>query len=72
MKQTVLINLSNLSISVAFYQNILAAPTECALKSDCIKTNESEVCLLEDGACIRKYPSKCHMEIAACMQGTGK
>lgn len=62
-------------ISVIFYQNIAAVPIQCGLESNCTVTPDSAVCILDetkDYMCIRKYPSKCHMDIAACKQGRSK
>ncbi|XP_018789961.1 PREDICTED: uncharacterized protein LOC108969608 [Bactrocera latifrons] len=45
---------------------------KCDLESNC-KINETTIplCRYDDGAgCIRKYASKCHLEIAECMAGT--
>ncbi|TMW47534.1 hypothetical protein DOY81_007360 [Sarcophaga bullata] len=56
-----------------FYQNtnITAIPIQCGREANCTVTPDSEVCILDDtnGPCIRKYASKCHLDIAACKQG---
>ncbi|XP_030080057.1 uncharacterized protein LOC111598066 [Drosophila hydei] len=46
--------------------------TVCALEKSCGNVNESSaICRLDEQTmCIRKYASKCHMDIAACRQGT--
>ncbi|XP_017010606.2 uncharacterized protein [Drosophila takahashii] len=46
-------------------------PKPCPLEKNCGKVDESSaVCGLdEEVGCIRKYPSKCHMDIAACHEG---
>ncbi|KAH8304056.1 hypothetical protein KR018_012489, partial [Drosophila ironensis] len=43
----------------------------CPLETSCPKVVESnEICGLdEELGCIRKYPSKCHLDIAACRAG---
>ncbi|KAM7356309.1 uncharacterized protein ACRADG_002113 [Cochliomyia hominivorax] len=59
-------------LAVTFYENINAVPIQCGLESNCTITPNSEICILEDtkdNVCIRKYPSKCHLDIAACKQG---
>ncbi|KNC30097.1 hypothetical protein FF38_09520 [Lucilia cuprina] len=41
---------------------------KCGLEANCTITADSEICILEDtkdDVCIRKYPSKCHMDIVA-------
>ncbi|XP_023301359.2 uncharacterized protein LOC111683512 [Lucilia cuprina] len=60
-------------IAVIFYQNLTAAISiKCGLEANCTITADSEICILEDtkdDVCIRKYPSKCHMDIVACKLG---
>ncbi|XP_017157046.1 uncharacterized protein LOC108165499 [Drosophila miranda] len=44
----------------------------CPLEESCTQTEgqSSAICGLdEDGNCLRKYPSKCLMDIAACREG---
>ncbi|KAH8379452.1 hypothetical protein KR009_005081, partial [Drosophila setifemur] len=43
----------------------------CPVEAGCAKVDESSaICGLdEDGGCIRKFPSKCHLDIAACRAG---
>ncbi|XP_017017882.1 uncharacterized protein [Drosophila kikkawai] len=54
---------------LAFGANI--PPKSCPLEKDCAKVDEeSAICGLdEDMGCIRKYASRCHLDIAACNQG---
>ncbi|XP_064544752.1 uncharacterized protein LOC135432845 isoform X1 [Drosophila montana] len=44
----------------------------CPLEISCGKVNESSaICRWdEQNSCIRKYPSKCHMDVAACNERT--
>lgn len=58
--------------------DIVAGPPSvakpCDLESEC-KVNENTIPLCrydEDVGCIRKYASKCHLDIAACVAGTSK
>ncbi|KAH8297837.1 hypothetical protein KR054_011300, partial [Drosophila jambulina] len=43
----------------------------CPLEKDCPDVDEaSAICGLdEEMGCIRKFPSKCHLDIEACKQG---
>ncbi|XP_016955925.1 uncharacterized protein LOC108028538 isoform X2 [Drosophila biarmipes] len=45
-------------------------PTPCPLESNCAVADESmAICGLdEEVGCIRKYASKCHLDIAACQE----
>ncbi|ALC44512.1 CG42714 [Drosophila busckii] len=47
-------------------------PPPCGLERNCGKVNESSAVCRYDAVngCIRKYASKCHLEIAACKERT--
>ncbi|KRF84495.1 uncharacterized protein [Drosophila virilis] len=52
--------------------NVQQTVKACPLEMSCGKVNESSaICRWdEQNGCIRKYPSKCHMDIAACNERT--
>ncbi|KAH8266084.1 hypothetical protein KR038_002566, partial [Drosophila bunnanda] len=58
-------------LNAAFTHGANIPPKSCPLEKDCAKVDEaSAICGLdEEMGCIRKYPSKCHLDIAACQQG---
>ncbi|KAH8406847.1 hypothetical protein KR222_006193, partial [Zaprionus bogoriensis] len=43
----------------------------CPLESSCHTSNEDvSICRFDEQAgCIRRYPSKCHLDVAACREG---
>ncbi|KAH8318508.1 hypothetical protein KR067_005307, partial [Drosophila pandora] len=55
----------------AYSQGASVPPKSCPLETSCGKGNSStEICGLdEELGCIRKYPTKCHLNIAACKAG---
>ncbi|XP_039486309.1 uncharacterized protein LOC120448387 [Drosophila santomea] len=46
-------------------------PNPCQMETDCGEVDEtSAICGLdEERGCIRKFPSKCHLEKAFCVEG---
>ncbi|XP_032599081.1 uncharacterized protein LOC116806503 [Drosophila grimshawi] len=52
-------------------QNVKGQINICPLETSCVSVNESNaVCRYDDNkGCIRKYESKCHLDIAACRDG---
>ncbi|KMY97906.1 uncharacterized protein LOC27207640 [Drosophila simulans] len=46
-------------------------PKPCQVESNCGQVNEtSSICGLdEEMGCIRKFPTKCHLDIAFCVEG---
>ncbi|XP_017957672.2 uncharacterized protein LOC108652104 [Drosophila navojoa] len=63
--------IKSIALLLLFHRAVLAVSTACPLEQSCGKANDSSaICRLDEQTmCIRKYASKCHMDIAACREG---